>query len=140
MSIPTARGDFPLPPCAKLLGFEFMEASQEEGWVRVGFTATPEFCNPAGSIQGGFLTAMLDDCMGPAILIATGAEGFPSTISLNVNFLAPAKPGPLFGEAKVVQRGKTIGFVDAELRDSAGVVVARATSNIRITQVSKAIA
>jgi acyl-coenzyme A thioesterase PaaI-like protein len=32
-----------------------------------------------------------------------------------VNFLASAKPGPLVAEAKVIQLGKTIAFMDGKL-------------------------
>jgi uncharacterized protein (TIGR00369 family) len=101
--------------------------------------AKPEFCNASGNVQGGFLAAMLDDCMGPAILIATNAEMFPSTIDLNVHFLATAKPG-LIGKGRVVKIGNTIGFVEAELEDAAGGLIARATSTVRITAMHKAVA
>jgi acyl-coenzyme A thioesterase PaaI-like protein len=36
---------------------------------------------------------MLDDTMGPATFIMTEGKFYTTTISLNVNFLAPAKPG-----------------------------------------------
>lgn len=139
MSIPTVLDQFPTPPCATLLGLDILEADKSDGRVRIAFIARPEFCNAAGNVQGGFLTAMLDDCMGPAVLIATDAAAYPSTISLTVSFLAPARPGQLIGSARVVQLGKTIGFIEAELTDSAGKLIARATSNVRITAISKAV-
>jgi uncharacterized protein (TIGR00369 family) len=108
--------------------------------VTIAFTAKPEFCNASGHIQGGFLAAMLDDCMGPAILIATNAAMFPSTIELNVQFLAPAKPGQLIGKGRVVQIGNTIGFVEAQLENPAGGLIARATASVRITATHKAVA
>jgi uncharacterized protein (TIGR00369 family) len=139
MSIPTVLDRFPTPPCATLLGLDIIDANPEEGLVRIAFTARPEFCNAAGNVQGGFLTAMLDDCMGPAILIASDAKVFPSTIDLNVQFLAPAKPGPLIGTGRVVQIGRTIGFVEAELQDGSGTTLARARASVRLTALSRAI-
>ena len=140
MSIPTVLDRFPKPPCASLLGFEILQAERDSGLVRIAFTARSEFCNAAGNVQGGFLTAMLDDCIGPAVLIATDAAAYPSTIDLHVQFLAPAKPGRLVGKAHVVQLGKTIGFAEGELADTSGRVLARATASVRITAVHKAIA
>jgi uncharacterized protein (TIGR00369 family) len=140
MSIPTILDRFPKPPCAILLSLDILEAEREGGRVKIAFTAQPEFCNAAGNVQGGFLAAMLDDCMGPAILIATKAEAFPSTIDLNVQFLAPAKPGRLVGTARVVQLGKTIGFVEGELEDANGNPIARATGSVRITAMQKVVA
>jgi uncharacterized protein (TIGR00369 family) len=140
MSIPTVLDRFPTPPCATLLGLDIVDANPAEDLVKIAFTARPEFCNAAGNVQGGFLTAMLDDCMGPAILIASDAKVFPSTIDLNVQFLAPAKPGKLIGTGRVVQLGKTIGFVEAELADAAGTRVARASASVRLTTLGKAVA
>ena len=117
MSIPTVLDRFPTPPCATLLGLDIIDANPAEGLVKIAFTARPEFCNAAFNVLGGFLAAMLDDCMGPAILIASDAQVFPSTIDLSVQFLAPAKAGQLIGTGRVVQIGRTIGFVEAELED-----------------------
>jgi uncharacterized protein (TIGR00369 family) len=140
MSIPTLLDRFLTPPCATLLGLDILDAECEGGRVKIAFTARPEFCNAAGNVQGGFLAAMLDDCMGPAILFATNAEAYPSTIDLNVQFLAPAKPGRLVGKARVVQLGKTIGFVEGELEDANGNPIARATATVRITSMEKVVA
>jgi uncharacterized protein (TIGR00369 family) len=123
---------FPKPPCADLLGWTLLDQDPERGWVKIGFEGRPEFLNPAGFIQGGLVAAMLDDTMGPAVLIMSGGRSFTSTIDLNVSFLAPAKPGPLTGEGQVIQLGKTIAFVEARLTDSAGTLVARATSSARL--------
>ena len=140
MSIRTVLDRFPVPPCATLLGLDILEAEPNGGRVKIAFVARPEFCNAAGNVQGGFLSAMLDDCMGPAVLIATNAAAFPSTIGLNVQFLAPAKPGKLVGKARVVQLGKTIGFVEGELEDPDGKPIARATASVRLTALEKAVA
>ena len=139
MSISTVLDRFQTPPCAMLLGLDILEAERKGGCVKIAFIARPEFCNAAGNVQGGFLSAMLDDCMGPAVLIATDAWVYPSTINLNVQFLAPAKPGMLVGKAHVVQLGKTIGFVEGELEDPNGNIVARATASVRLTAMHKAV-
>ena len=130
--IPTVLDRFPTPACAQLLGLDILAADPERGWVRIGFVAKPEFCNASGAIQGGLLAAMLDDAMGPAVLIRTGATLFPTTINLNVSYLASARPGPLFAEASVVQLGKTVGFVEAVLMDAEGRRIAGATASVRL--------
>ena len=139
MSIPTVLDRFPTPPCATLLGLDILEADPADGRVKIAFLAKPEFCNAAGNVQGGFLAAMLDDCMGPAILVATNAEAFPSTIDLHVQFLSPAKPGKIIGQGRIVRLGRTIGFVEAELADESGNLLARASASVRITAMHKAV-
>jgi uncharacterized protein (TIGR00369 family) len=130
--IPTVLDRFPTPPCATLLGLDIIEADPAARSVLIRFEARPEFRNASGHVQGGILAAMLDDTMGPAVLIASGAERLPVTIALNVTFLAPAKPGRIFGRAVVRQLGKTIGYVEASLEDEQGVELARATSSVRL--------
>ncbi len=133
---PTVFDRFPKPPCAELLGWTLLDMDESAGTVRVGFTARPEFLNPAGFVQGGFLAAMLDDVMGPAALVMSDGWSFTSTIDMNVSYLAPAKAGPLIGEGRVIQLGRTIGYLQGELRDEAGTLIARATSTARLVDTS----
>ena len=138
--IATVLDQYATPACAQLLGLDILEADAAKGWVRIAFDAKPEFCNASGTIQGGFLAAMLDDTMGPAVLIHTNAERLPSTIDLHVSYLAPARPGRLIGEGRVTQLGRTVGFAEAHLLDPEGRMIARATSSFRVRSLAGALA
>jgi uncharacterized protein (TIGR00369 family) len=127
------EGRAALPPIATLLGFELHAVDPEAMIIEVGFTARPEFCNPAGDIQGGMLAAMLDDTLGPA-LVATLDDGqWAPTTDLHVQFLAPARPGLLTGRGRVTRKGRAVAFLAGELSDSDDRVVATgmATATIR---------
>jgi uncharacterized protein (TIGR00369 family) len=137
MTVATALDRFPRPPCADLLGWHVLDARPEDGWICIGFEGKPEFRNPAGFIQGGFLAAMLDDTMGPAVLVHTEGRTYTATIDMSVSFLSPAKPGPLFGEGQVIQLGKTVGFVEARLLDAEGTWIARGSASVRLVPVEK---
>ncbi len=137
--ISTALDRLTPPPSSKLLGWQLLDARPEEGWIRIGFDGKAEFCNPAGFIQGGILSAMLDDTMGPAVFVMTEGKIYTATITMTVNFLAPAKVGPIVGEAKVTQLGRTIAFVEAKLTAADGAVLATATTSARLVETAKAI-
>jgi uncharacterized protein (TIGR00369 family) len=137
--IATALDRLTAPPCAKLLGWHLIDARPGDGWIRIGFDGKPEFCNPAGFVQGGILAAMLDDTMGPAVFAMTEGELYTATISMTVNFLAPARPGPIVGEAKVTQLGKTVAFVEGRLMAEDGTVLATATTSARLVETAKVI-
>lgn len=139
MTIATALDDLPAPPCARLLGWRVVDARPADGWIRIGFMGREEFLNPAGAIQGGFLAAMLDDTMGPAVFAHTQGAVYTATIDMNVSFLAPARVGVIFGEGQVVQLGKTVGFVEARLTDEAGLLLAKASASVRLIAAAKAI-
>lgn len=140
MPVPTALDGLPRPPCAELLGWEVVDVRPADGWIRVRFEGRPEFLNPAGYIQGGFLAAMLDDTMGPAMFVYSEGRLFTPTIELHVSFLSPARPGPIYGEGQVVQAGKSIAFLEGQLMDLSGTLIARATASARLVPAGKALA
>jgi uncharacterized protein (TIGR00369 family) len=137
--IATALDHLTAPPSSKLLGWHLIDARPAEGWIKIGFDGKPEFCNPAGFVQGGILSAMLDDTMGPAVFVMTEGRLFTSTITMTVNFLAPAKPGPIVGEARVTQLGKTIAFAEGKLTAADGATLATATTSARLVETAKAV-
>jgi uncharacterized protein (TIGR00369 family) len=137
--IATALDDFTAPPSSKLLGWHLIDARPREGWIRIGFDGKRDFCNPAGFVQGGILSAMLDDTMGPAVFVMTDGKLYTMTITMSVNFLAPAKPGKLIAEASVTQLGKTVAFIEGRLMSEAGIVLATATTSARLVETAKAI-
>lgn len=128
------EGRAPMPPAAATLGWELVSVAPERGEIEVAFAATEAFLNPAGAVQGGFLAAMLDDTLGPALVATLPAGAFAPTLELKVNYLRPARVGRLIGRGRVVHRGGTIAFLAGELSDAEGVVLATATATARIVQ------
>jgi uncharacterized protein (TIGR00369 family) len=122
-----------MPPAAEVLGWELVAIDPDAGTIEVAFTATEQLLNPVGVIQGGFLAAMLDDTMGPALVATLGPGLFAPTADLHVQFLRPARPGRLTGRGRVVRRGQDMAFLAGELVDESGQIVAaaRATALIR---------
>jgi len=120
------------PPSAVLLGWELVSIDPDAGTIEVAFAATAQFLNPAGVIQGGFVAAMLDDTMGPALVATLGPGQFAPTTDLHVQFLRPARPGRLIGRGRVVRQGKDVAFLAGELADDSGQIVAVATATAQI--------
>src|SRR5882757_3753476 len=120
------------PPAATLLGWELVAIDPEAGTIEVAFIASEQFLNPVGAIQGGFLAAMLDDTLGPALVAMLGPGLFAPTTDLHVQFLRPARPGRLTGRGRVVRRGREVAFLAGELLDAAGQVVATAIATAAI--------
>jgi uncharacterized protein (TIGR00369 family) len=127
-----AAGKLPPPNCAATLGIEFLNVDPDAGTIAVRFEGKPEFCNPAGNIQGGFLAAMLDDTMGPALAAMLREGEFAPTLNLNVQFHRPARPGTLTGRGRVVMKGGRVCHLAGELfQDAKLVASATATAAIR---------
>jgi len=125
-------GKLPMPRAAVTLGAAIREVAPEAGTIEMAFEATAAFTNPIGNVQGGFLAAMLDDTMGPALAALLPAGEFAPTVNLNVSFARPARPGPLVGKGRVVRRGKDVCLLAAELyQDGELVASATATAIVR---------
>ena len=125
------EGNLPQPAAAQTLGMTILHVDSERGVLEAEFDGKPEFTNPAGNIQGGFLSAMLDDTMGPALASQLAEGEFAPTLNLNVQFFSPAKPGRLRGVGKVEKRGAGICYLSGELFQG-DKVVAKATATAAI--------
>lgn len=66
----TIEGRRAAPPVARTLGWRLSWVAPERGEIEVNVTAGERFTNSMGNVQGGFLAAMLDDTMGPALVAA----------------------------------------------------------------------
>ena len=130
------EGRKPAPPAAATLGFKLLDIDPDQGTIRVQFEAKTEFTNPMGNVQGGFLAAMLDDTLGPALVATLPKDHFAPTIELKVNFIRGAKPGRLIGVGRVVSRGGTIAFLAGELTTEQGELIATATATARIVKMT----
>jgi uncharacterized protein (TIGR00369 family) len=129
------EGRAPMPPAAVLVGWELVEVDPEQGTIEVAFTAGEQFLNPVGVIQGGFLAAMLDDTLGPALVATLPEDRFAPTLDLHVQFLRPARPGRLVGRGRIVKRGLDVCYLAGELIGPDGKTVAVATATALIQPV-----
>ncbi len=125
------------PPASKLLGWTLESFDQEAGTVALSFDAKPEFTNPGGNIQGGFLAAMLDDTMGPAVVVKSGGRFYAPTLTFSLNYLKPVFPGRVRAEARCVRLGKTIAYMEGVLYDSEGEPAVTATCCSRVIPFEK---
>lgn len=129
----TMAGELPSPRAFQTLGGQIVHVDADAGTVETSFQATQAFANPMGHVQGGFLAAMLDDTLGPA-LAATLARGeFAPTLQLSITFLRPARIGLLHGTGRVLRRGRDVCHLAGELRQD-GEVVASALATALVRQ------
>jgi uncharacterized protein (TIGR00369 family) len=116
------------PTGSQTLGFRMVGVSQATMTVEVAFDARPELlANPMKQVQGGYLCAMLDECMSVACMVASGMTCVAPTAEMKTSFFRPAMPGPLRGVGRVVRWGRTLAFTEGELYDEAGRLLAKAT-------------
>lgn len=118
------------PNCDLTLGLRCVDKSIP-GATIWEMRADERFANPAGIIQGGFLTAMLDSSMGASAVTALrGRRANVANAEIKVSFFRPARVGTILRcETTTTHAGSTVLFLEGRIVDSEGVVIAAATSS-----------
>ncbi len=120
------RGEATPPPIGRLIGFVLKAI--EPGRAVFELPADERHHNPMGTLHGGVNCDLADAAMGYAYA-ATLAEGESfTTVELKINFLRAVRVATLTAEAKVVKAGATMGYVECEVTDDQGRLVAKAAS------------
>ena len=116
----------PPPPVSRLIGFVLK--SIEPGHAIFEMEADERHHNPMGTLHGGIYCDLADAAMGFAYA-STLAEGETfTTIELKINFLGAVRKATLTAEARVVKAGSTLGYVECEVKDQTGKLVAKSAS------------
>ena len=126
------------PTGSQTLGFRIVGVSQATKSVEVEFEARAELLlNPMKQIQGGYLCAMLDECMSVACMVASGMTAVAPTLEMKTSFLRPGAPGKIKGVGRVAKWGRTLAFTEGELFDPEGRMLAKATGTAIPTPFAK---
>jgi uncharacterized protein (TIGR00369 family) len=107
---------------------------RHETGVQLGLWVREAHCNSRGFLHGGVIAALADNAMGLSCVGVQASARSAVTVSLNVDYLATAKPGQWLQIApRVVKCGRTLGFADA-LITADGEPIARATATFRMLE------
>lgn len=126
------RADIRYSNCSQQLGMKITFTDNQAGILEATFEAQNSFTNRAGNIQGGIVTAMLDDLMGYALGITLPPEQFAPTANLNVSFLRPAKAGVLHGNGQILKREGNVFHLAAKIYNANGELLASATAKAKL--------
>jgi uncharacterized protein (TIGR00369 family) len=122
------------PNCDLTLGITCVDKSVP-GVTVWQMTPGEQFANPIGVVQGGFVTAFADTAMASATITnLQGRKAYTANTELKISFLRGAPVGELLTcTARVIGGGKRVTFVEAEVVDSEGALVAKASSTYLLT-------
>lgn len=123
-------------PIGALLGFEL--ESLGEGEATLSMTAGRRHANRGGPVQGGVLTALADTATAFAFMTTLDEGESTTNVELKINFLRPVFEDELLAEARVVERGRTIGLVECDVRNAADKLVARMSTTYMVLRGDRA--
>ena len=121
-----------VPPMAATLGFDLADFG--EGKVEVSCDPAEFHYSPYDMAHGGLAAALLDTATGCAVHTRLPAGVGYATVSLNVNYLRPItmETGVMRCVGTVISMGSRMAVAEADLLDSTGRNLARATSTCLI--------
>jgi len=102
------------PPIFNLMQGEILELDLEAGFLTARFPILESYLNPYGVMQGGMITAAVDNTIGPlSVLVA------PSNVTRNLEmkFSQPVKPELeyILVKARLLEQKKRRLFFEAEV-------------------------
>ena len=115
------------PPVARLIGFRIVECS--EGQSKLTLKTSSRHYNPMGTVHGGVLCDVADAAMGLAFASTLDDGESFTTIDLQMSYLRPVWETTLSAVARVVKRGRTIGYTECEVFDEHQKLVAKGMSH-----------
>jgi uncharacterized protein (TIGR00369 family) len=121
-----ARAEANDVPVARLIGFEAKDIGN--GRATVVLAAGPQHANPMGTLHGGILCDIADAAMGMAFASTLAPEESFTTVELKINFFRPVWEARLKAEGKMVRRGRSLGYLECEIADERGQLIAKAAS------------
>jgi uncharacterized protein (TIGR00369 family) len=125
-------------PAAVILGQDVLEVDAMAGRVRVAYDTTDQLANRYGAIHGGMIAAMLDDVISLASGLTIEWGQITPTLEMKVSYIAQSQPGTrILAEARTIRRGGTVMFLEADLKDEEGKLIATASSTVMIAQLKR---
>ena len=110
------------------LGFEVEPTPDPTDHIALAWRVPEELCNSVGNLQGGVLAAFADALLGGAASAHLPEDAYPALAEMKLSIFRPARAGvTLRGRGYVVKGGRRVLFAEAEIRDSDGTLIARAS-------------
>jgi uncharacterized protein (TIGR00369 family) len=124
------RGEAPPPPIATLIGFRPVEV--ELGRALMEMQAEPRHANPMGTLHGGVICDFADAAMGIALSTTLEDDETFTTLDLTAKYFKPIWSARLRALARVTRRTRSLGFIECDVSDEGGSLVAKVYSSCMI--------
>jgi len=121
-----AYGDFFL---FRLLGLQLEYADEK---VSLQFRVYSFMLNPQGTLHGGLVATVLDIACGHLLRYFSGGPAV--TVEQKIQYIAAIRSGKVHCTAQFLKRGRSIAFIEAQMRDESGQLIAAASSTWKQVQ------
>jgi uncharacterized protein (TIGR00369 family) len=118
-------------PYFKLLSMRIKDVGS--GFSILEIDLAEKHLQPFGFVHGGVFASIIDAAAFWAVFYdIEDQDAGATTVDLKLNYLAPAATGKLIAKGRQIKLGKTLGYAEAEVTDTAGKILAHGTSTLFI--------
>lgn len=119
-------------PFLRVLGAEFVSLDRDAQSCAMRYDISRDLCHSEDIVQGGFVTAMLDAVSSYAVFGLHRSVISLSSLEITTRYLEPARAGNFNAVGRIVRLSYKTAFLEAELRDPQGSLVATMQSVAKV--------
>jgi uncharacterized protein (TIGR00369 family) len=106
------------------LGIEIVEVT--EGFARLRLDFKEHITHPFGYFHGGAIASLADSAGINAVMTVLHDDEKALTLEMKINYLLAVKGCSIYGEGKVIHKGKKFAVADVDVKSDDGQLVAKA--------------
>ena len=110
-------------PYYQLLGITLEEI--DIGLTRFRMPYKKELTQIFGEVHGGAIASLADTSVAFALMTLIQPGERVATVEFKINFFKRVNGGEIFGEAKIVKKGKQLATADIEIKNEKGDLIAK---------------
>ena len=107
-------------------------AGAQEGHAVYHLEVVPQMLNPHGVLHGGAVYVMVDYSMGGATMSVLPPGQICATIEIKISYLRSVRGGTLTCTTDILQRGRSVVFLESKVAEADGKLVAVATGSFAV--------
>ena len=106
----------------------------KSGIAKAIYEAKKNMCHSGNIVQGGFITGWLDAVMALACMCKEGEDVLVLSLEIKTSFLKSVNPGEVIVTGKVIKSGRSIAFLEADLKDKKNNLLAKANQTVKLVR------
>ncbi|MEK3805352.1 PaaI family thioesterase [Bacillus sp. FSL H8-0547] len=128
MDVKEIRRSFEESPFFQHMGIDIVHFEENE--VKIKLEMKEYVLNANGTLHGGVHATMLDYVQG--MLLRSVSKTRCATMNSSIQYLAPSTEGEIYAEGKILQLGYKTAFMEGEIRDSEGKLLAKGSGTFKL--------